>query len=251
MSRKRPKREQEEEGNGDGEISPFQLPTVYASSKIQEADSYFMAHFISLASVVTNAAPMVAHIRSLPNVAGASHHIAAWKTAGESGHDDDGERWAGSKVERVLAEASNVTYGVLVVSRWFGGTMLGPKRFDRMQHVAQEAIEKFKQKRAEFFAKRTLARATSSSSSISLTNLTGEEGKEKACRMLRSKDMTISFLRDKIHASPQKPPISPQKAYETLPLDKLRNLVKAREATIRTLRDLASPKKDSPIRIGP
>lgn len=58
------------------------------------------------------------------------------------GHDDDGERWAGGRVQNVLNETQ--TEGTVVVARWYGGENIGPIRFTHMENCAREAIWKYK-----------------------------------------------------------------------------------------------------------
>ncbi|PWN21776.1 hypothetical protein BCV69DRAFT_238149, partial [Microstroma glucosiphilum] len=60
----------------------------------------------------------------------------------EEGQDDDGERWGGEKVLRVMKEMGAVDVFV-VVSRWYGGTNLGPVRFDHIALCAREAIRAY------------------------------------------------------------------------------------------------------------
>ncbi|RKO86440.1 hypothetical protein BDK51DRAFT_4430, partial [Blyttiomyces helicus] len=59
----------------------------------------------------------------------------------ESGSDDDGERWAGARVLRVLEE-EGVVDGCAVVSRWWGGEMLGPVRFAHIENSARDAVRR-------------------------------------------------------------------------------------------------------------
>lgn len=53
--------------------------------------------------------------------------------------DDDGEDAAGGRLLHLLqlAKAENV---VAVVSRWFGGVLLGPSRFGLINNVARELL---------------------------------------------------------------------------------------------------------------
>ncbi len=60
----------------------------------------------------------------------------------ETGSDDDGERYAGKKLERVLEEAG--VEGAVVVARWYGGVLLGPVRFTHIEECAREAIGKWR-----------------------------------------------------------------------------------------------------------
>jgi putative IMPACT (imprinted ancient) family translation regulator len=55
--------------------------------------------------------------------------------------DDDGETAAGSRLAHLLEilELENV---LIVVSRWYGGTLLGPDRFKLINQAARDALEK-------------------------------------------------------------------------------------------------------------
>lgn len=46
----------------------------------------------------------------------------------EEGIEDDGESWAGSKILKVMKDQAAID-AVVIVSRWYGGVMLGPARF--------------------------------------------------------------------------------------------------------------------------
>jgi putative IMPACT (imprinted ancient) family translation regulator len=54
-------------------------------------------------------------------------------------HCDDGEDAAGSRLSHLL-ELRRETNVFVVVSRWFGGTHLGPKRFAHINSVARELL---------------------------------------------------------------------------------------------------------------
>lgn len=55
-------------------------------------------------------------------------------------NDDDGEDAAGSRLAHLLdlMGADNL---LVVVSRWFGGVLMGPSRFKAICEVAREAVE--------------------------------------------------------------------------------------------------------------
>ncbi|KAJ3412269.1 hypothetical protein HDV05_001028 [Chytridiales sp. JEL 0842] len=55
------------------------------------------------------------------------------------GFDDDGEQWAGEKLLKLL-KAHGVCDCMVVVTRWFGGTQLGPVRFKHIENVALAAL---------------------------------------------------------------------------------------------------------------
>jgi Uncharacterized protein family UPF0029 len=54
-------------------------------------------------------------------------------------NDDDGEDGAGSRLAHLLEmrRANNV---LVLVSRWFGGIQLGPKRFVHINNVARDVL---------------------------------------------------------------------------------------------------------------
>lgn len=118
-------------------------------------------------------------------------HPSSSKAVYETGHDDDGEKFGGKTVERVLVEQDVV--GAVVVARWYGGIMLGPKRFELMRECAGEAVGRWKaaENHKPGVAKRSK----------------GEEGgarggggdekarKEALVRVLRERDASIGVLR--------------------------------------------------------
>lgn len=53
---------------------------------------------------------------------------------------DDGEQYGGSHLLKVLNEEGTVDV-LVVCSRWFGGTMLGPIRFQHIEKSARAALE--------------------------------------------------------------------------------------------------------------
>ncbi|KAJ9092067.1 hypothetical protein QFC19_008841 [Naganishia cerealis] len=89
-----------------------------------------------------------------------SHNMWAYKclrkkagTVGTSESDyeaiqassDDGEQYGGSHLLKVLNEEGTVDV-LVVCSRWFGGTMLGPIRFQHIEQSARAALEGWSQK---------------------------------------------------------------------------------------------------------
>lgn len=76
----------------------------------------------------------------------AAHNISSWRIKREDGIqfqdcDDDGETAAGGRLLHLLTmmDAWNV---IVVVSRWFGGTHLGPDRFKHINSVARDVVTK-------------------------------------------------------------------------------------------------------------
>ena len=77
----------------------------------------------------------------------ATHNMTAWRMRDdETGVvyrdcDDDGETAAGSRLLHLL-ELMDVWNVMVVVTRWYGGTHLGPDRFRIINSVARDAIVK-------------------------------------------------------------------------------------------------------------
>lgn len=132
MSRKRPRSE-----------SPEKLTAeVYRSEPIEDRASTFIAAYSPIISAKD--------LQALPDFKTATHRIAAWRTLStqrslsekpiyNTGHDDDGEQYAGKKLERILSNSS--VEGAVVVARWYGGILLGPVRFTYIEKCAREAIQ--------------------------------------------------------------------------------------------------------------
>jgi len=55
-------------------------------------------------------------------------------------NDDDGEDCAGSRLAHLL-ELRHENSVLIVVSRWYGGIQLGPKRFAHITNVARILLE--------------------------------------------------------------------------------------------------------------
>ena len=121
---------------------------IFHSPPITDRSSIFIAHYSPTHSAKSLQAP--------PDFQSATHRIAAWRRPSDqhtllasgsrlytAGHDDDGERYAGKKLESLL-EAMDVE-GAVVVARWYGGVMLGPARFRHVETCARQAVTKWKE----------------------------------------------------------------------------------------------------------
>ncbi|KAI4140760.1 MAG: hypothetical protein L6R39_005668 [Caloplaca ligustica] len=165
----------------------------------------------------------------------ATHRIAAWRTPSaqrslsakpvyDTGHDDDGEKFGGKTLEKVLV-AANVT-GAVVVARWYGGVMLGPVRFEHIRNCANEAIAIWK------------AETARPSKQIRMQD--DGRKKEQLVAVLKQRDQSISVLRDLLAqkkgqaSSSQGAGDVQRKAsdYSPLPVAALEKLEQVRDATI-------------------
>jgi hypothetical protein len=160
----------------------------------------------------------------------------AWKVARTTGYDDDGEKWAGRKILDILVASEDE--GLLTVVRWYGGIMLGPTRFDHIVHVAADALATYhlSQRKSPVIASPTMTAPT-------IVQGDGEE-QARLMRVLRGKDMTVETLRTTITRikeergqSLQTSPVK-EKNYERMGTEGLKRLVFAREATIKSLREI-------------
>lgn len=154
------------------------------------------------------------------------------RTIYEVGSDDDGEKYAGKKLEKVLVEMN--VEGTIVVARWYGGIMLGPIRFDHIVNAAKEAISKWK------VSVEPPAKKLKEQPEKTLTPEEESELKQRLAKQLKDRDSSITVLRDLLAerkgtaTSPKKPDSStaPTPDYTTMPIAKLRGLEKARDSTI-------------------
>ncbi|MCO5600484.1 hypothetical protein L7F22_054597 [Adiantum nelumboides] len=109
-----------------------------------EKKSTFQAHLACVNSVDQIETVMEALLRNR-KIAGATHNVMAYRiNIPEKGtvlqdYDDDGESAAGGRLLHLLqiVDAMNV---VVVVSRWFGGILLGADRFKHINNAARSLL---------------------------------------------------------------------------------------------------------------
>jgi hypothetical protein len=118
------------------------IPTIYHSHRITDRKSKFQSHFSRCWSEEEVHA-VITSVRDDPKCAQAVHPcIYAWclesGVSGEMsvGSSDDGEGGAAAFLENLL-KTRNISNGVLMVTRWFGGTLLGPDRFRHISNIAE------------------------------------------------------------------------------------------------------------------
>ncbi|GLI69689.1 hypothetical protein VaNZ11_014377 [Volvox africanus] len=114
-----------------------------------EKKSTFQAHVAPVRSFEEVAAVMDA-LLSVSKIRDATHNIMAYRIRSEGAggcggsflqdYDDDGENAAGGRLLHLL-QAADVRNVVVVVSRWFGGILLGPSRFTAINNTARVLLE--------------------------------------------------------------------------------------------------------------
>jgi hypothetical protein len=136
--------------------NPAKLPSALQSSLPDEEPLWTLSEVvIELKSVfIARCAPVstppqakgyLAHLlESDKKVRSATHNITAWRIRGENGItfqdcDDDGETAAGGRVLHLM-QLMDIWDVMVVVTRWYGGHQLGPKRFSIINTVARDAF---------------------------------------------------------------------------------------------------------------
>lgn len=121
-------------------------PPWTLSEVVVESKSVFVARCASVSSPDQAKIYLQYLLDNDKKVRSATHNITAWRIKGENGVtfqdcDDDGEAAAGGRVLHLmqLMELWNV---MVVVTRWYGGHQLGPKRFSIINTVARDAFVK-------------------------------------------------------------------------------------------------------------
>nr|OQO27243.1 hypothetical protein B0A51_05502 [Rachicladosporium sp. CCFEE 5018] len=234
---------------------PSAEPPIFRSAPISDRESTFIGLF----------SPTLPpkDLQHLAEIKPASHRVLAWRRESNqqslthakqyvTGHDDDGEKYGGSKVEKVLI-SMGVT-GSCVVARWYGGVMLGPVRFTHMENAAREAVQKWQEDVVDGAAKKRKVEDDAAE-------------KETLVRVLGKRDQSVTVLRAlafekeamaKRAAEGEAPPLPPESViidatatskspkamlassqakpkYDDMELSQLRMLEKARDASITFL----------------
>lgn len=143
-------------------VAPL-LPPIFHGDPILEKGSTFVGHcarvssmqdVLSFREVLLSEKKVRLRMRCLEKfnlnqflqIAKATHNIFAYRfTDAVSGicchdNDDDGETAAGSRLGEIL-RLMGADGVAVVVTRWFGGTLLGPDRFRLINNCARQVIE--------------------------------------------------------------------------------------------------------------
>ncbi|KAL2039074.1 hypothetical protein N7G274_008123 [Stereocaulon virgatum] len=211
---------------------PPSPPFIFQSDSIEDRSSKFTAVYSPTLSAQ--------ELQALPEYKEATHLIAAWRKPSaqrmlnsqpilETGYDDDGEKYGGKTLEKVLVGMS--VEGAVVVARWYGGVMLGPVRFDHIRNCASQAIRRWKVSESEDCEVESKKAKLDSE----------EKDKAQLIKVLRERDQSIAVLRDLL-AGKSKPAMPSQSGgavggtklpdYETLPSATLKKLETVRDKTI-------------------
>mmetsp|Transcript_7728 Transcript_7728/g.28502 ORF Transcript_7728/g.28502 Transcript_7728/m.28502 type:complete len:332 (+) Transcript_7728:105-1100(+) len=121
-----------------------EAPPITSDEPITERKSTFQAH-VATVLTVEQVKAMVATLGQNSKIARATHNIMAYRIYLEDSksymqdYDDDGENAAGGRLLHLL-QVLNCRNVCVVVSRWFGGVLLGPERFKLINNCARAAL---------------------------------------------------------------------------------------------------------------
>ncbi|KAF9565613.1 ribosomal protein S5 domain 2-like protein [Agrocybe pediades] len=218
---------------------------ISTSQEIRDRGSIFVAN-IYKATTPEEALARMKHLKyTVHRTRKATHEITAWRCmvlkSGKTGLEgpddfelvqgskDDGEGWAGGKVLKVMQNLA-VLDAVVIVSRWYGGTMLGPARFSHIETCAAEVCKAFKHTEELQDCITTLETLDDllAVHRENLASLTSHDASEES-----------SSTRTKPKGPSVKKP-----NYKDLDLTKAKRLIKAREAAINSVKALIAKKSN-------
>ena len=119
-------------------------PPWIIAPALTEKKSVFLARVAPVSSPA-QARQYVAHLLATDKKAArATHNMTAWRIKGPNDTsyqdcDDDGETAAGPRMLHLM-QLMDVWNVMVVVTRWYGGILLGPDRFRIINTAAREAL---------------------------------------------------------------------------------------------------------------
>jgi hypothetical protein len=119
-------------------------PKWAVSESVTSKGSTFVARSIAIKSSVHARQLLNQLMASNPDLRDATHNVTAWRVQSEKGgiieeREDDGESGGGRHVLSIL-KADNLVGVMLVLTRWYGGVMLGSQRWVLMTQVCRDAL---------------------------------------------------------------------------------------------------------------
>ena len=121
-------------------------PPWILSDPFVELKSTFVGRCAKVTSV-EEAEAFVQHLLATDKkVRTATHNITAWRIRGPNNTsfqdcNDDGETAAGGRLLHLM-QLMDIWDSMVVVTRWYGGQKLGPRRFAVINQVARDAFAK-------------------------------------------------------------------------------------------------------------
>ncbi|KAI0389905.1 RWD repeat domain-containing protein [Xylariaceae sp. FL0594] len=137
---------EEEVDTGTIDLNSGQKPHWILSDPVIELRSTFVARCAAVSST-REAEAFVQHLlASDKKVRAATHNITAWRIKGPNNTtfqdcDDDGETAAGGRLLHLM-QLMDLWNVMVVVTRWYGGHKLGPRRFALINQAARDSFVK-------------------------------------------------------------------------------------------------------------
>ncbi|ORY71184.1 ribosomal protein S5 domain 2-type protein [Pseudomassariella vexata] len=128
------------------DFSNMPEPPWIISDPVIELKSTFIARCAAVSST-SEAEAFVQHLLSTDKkVRVATHNITAWRIKGPNNTsfqdcNDDGETAAGGRLLHLM-QLMDVWDAMVIVTRWYGGHKLGPRRFALINQAARDAFIK-------------------------------------------------------------------------------------------------------------
>ncbi|KAM0546703.1 hypothetical protein ACHAPJ_010740 [Fusarium lateritium] len=124
----------------------FPPPEWILSDPVTENKSTFIAHIARVTSPDQARYYVQVLLASDKRIRGATHNMTAWRIHGPGAAsfqdcDDDGEAAAGGRLLHLM-QLMDVWDVMVVVTRWYGGVQLGPRRFALINAVARDGFVK-------------------------------------------------------------------------------------------------------------
>ncbi|CAH0029263.1 unnamed protein product [Clonostachys rhizophaga] len=136
----------EDDGEGEPELDLASLPTPpwTLSEPIVDSRSTFLAHVAPVRSPDQARLYVAQLLASDRRIRSATHNMTAWRIRGEGGAsyqdcDDDGETAAGGRLLHLM-QLMELWDAMVVVTRWYGGVKLGPRRFAVINAAARDGF---------------------------------------------------------------------------------------------------------------
>lgn len=123
----------------------YETPPVIHGEVITDRKSVFQGHVTTVFSV-DQVRSVLSKLHENKKIANATHNIYAYRIYKEDTKtfiqdcEDDGENQAGGRLLHLL-QILDVRDIIVVVSRWYGGILLGPDRFRHINNAARQVLE--------------------------------------------------------------------------------------------------------------
>ncbi|KDR75665.1 hypothetical protein GALMADRAFT_140288 [Galerina marginata CBS 339.88] len=238
----------------DGSLDAFitsarpQPEPIFTSQEVRDRGSIFVAN-VYAATTQEEASARVKHLKHVIHRAKkATHEISAWRCMVlkpgrtglvgpddfelQQGSKDDGESWAGGKVLKVMQNLA-VIDAVVIVSRWYGGTLLGPARFSHIETCAMEVCKEFKRSEELQDCLATLR---------TLDDLLSFHRERLAALTSTENGDTGDSLQDMTNSTSKE---SKKLEYKHLDVTKAKRLIQARENAIKSVKALIAKKSNT------